>query len=1340
MVAGRPALPTGVVTFLLTDIEGSTALWDRHPDGMRRAVEQHDALFEQLVDTAGGTLLKARGEGDSTFSVFQRPTGAVSAALEVRRAIAAADWPDGCRPDVRFAVHLGEVSEREGDYYGSAVNRAGRLRSLAVGGQILVSQAVTELVADHLPPHASLVDLGEQELRGLSRPERIWALVDGSRPVREALGGLCPYKGLLAFQPEDDDVYFGRDDLIAAVLARLVESRLLVVVGASGSGKSSLVRAGVVGALHRGALPGSAAWRVDIVTPGESPLARLGGSLDGGGRVLVIDQMEELFTLCRDAEERERFVAAVLGGVDREEGRLLVVAALRADFYGHCASVAGFAPVLSDATLLLGPMDDDALAQAIEGPAEVAGLRLEPGLVEVVLRDLAREPGSLPLLSHALLETWRRRSGRTLTVAGYEDSGGVRGAIARTAETVWNDELTPSQRPVVRRTFLRLTELGEGTEDTRRRVSRTELVSGADVEATDDVVAALADARLVTVDDGTVEVAHEALIREWPRLRRWLDEDRDALRIHRHLTHAAADWNGLGRDAAELYRGPRLAAVREWLAREDDAALNDLEADFLRASSALEDEQRRAAEERYRARERANRRLRRMLVGTAIALVVAIVAVIVAAGQRERADDQARSARAATVSAEVDRIVAEVPTLVGRDRTLAALLAAEAVRLRPDPATRGALLETLIAAPGWRGTRYGGQEGYAWAAPFPDRRRAAIAGREGVDVWDLATGRRTAGVSVPGAAGVAVRPDGGQVAVGNGDGRVTFLDPDRLEPGGQALDVGQRVADLAYRPDGSVVAVAVGRVEGTDPVNPGSTPRLWDVASGRPVGAPLDGHSGTSNTVAFSPAGGLVATGGNDGLVVLHDAGTGALVATLPALDGPIYGLAFSPDGGLLVATGVHGTGRVFDVATRRPRGAPLTGMGELPGAAFAADGRRFVTTGETTQLWDAGTVQRVGDGIDAQHGPPKALFDASGRLVLTGFDGTVTSWEPDGVPTIARAVPGVPPGGGTFSPDGSLLAVPGHDDTVVLLRTEGVEVVATLSAGPPGQRPLVLGATAAAFSSDGRTVAVGHRTGAVQTYDTATGRARDAPLDSGLPGGVASLTFTPDDRRIVATSTAEADNGVRILDPAERTVEAIEPPFPYALSASFSPDGGQLVLTSGAGGAAAYPVTRGSTIGKGERLEELGAQAETAAFSPDGALLAIGTQNGKVQLYDRKTLRPRGGPVAVSNGILATLAFDGDGGLLAVQDDSLAIHLVDVEAGAPIGEPFAGNAGGFGVVDFSPDGRTMVAPGPAGTTIWDLDPAGWRRAACDLAGRDLSGAEWDRYLGATDEDRRPCN
>ena len=355
----------------------------------------------------------------------------------------------------------------------------------------------------------------------------------------------------------------------------------MAVVGASGSGKSSLVRAGLIPAFRR-VRQGSVA----VMTPGSDPEAELGRSV--GRRppsLLVVDQFEEAFTLCPDEAGRGRFFDALIDLY--EAGATSIVVALRADFYGRCAEHPRLAAALSAHQCLLGPMQTDELRRAIEGPAGGAGLRLETGLSDAMLADVEGEPGALPLLSHALYESWARRDGRVLTRAGYVAAGGVRGAIAHTAEEVFLG-CSRQEQVLMRRMFFQLTELGETTEDTRRRVPLTELIpEGEGGEEATAVLERLAGSRLLVVGDDSAEIAHEALIREWPRLRGWLAENREELRARRRLTTAARAWEEAGRDEADLYRGPRLAAAIEPAGEERQ--LSRVEREFLEASRDAQD-------------------------------------------------------------------------------------------------------------------------------------------------------------------------------------------------------------------------------------------------------------------------------------------------------------------------------------------------------------------------------------------------------------------------------------------------------------------------------------------------------------------------------------------------------------------------------------------------------------------------------------------------------------------------------------------------------------------------------------------------------------------------------
>jgi len=467
----------------------------------------------------------------------------------------------------------------------------------------------------------------------------------GLDPTADPAPGEPPYQGLEYYGVADAPRFFGRERLTAELTAYLRHHHFLAVIGASGSGKSSLVRAGLVPALQRnepltdGLLPpvGSSRWPVHIITPKAHPLEQLAATLTHGSEsvtaqatlmddlakdtrslhlyatrlasaaganrlLLVVDQFEEIFTLCREPAERKNFINNLLVAAVND-GSTTVVITLRADFYHRCADFAGLRQALEHYQKYIGPMSADELHRAIEAPARLGRWELEPGLIDLLLTDVVAQPGALPLLSHALLETWRRRRGRILTLAGYAASGRVQGAIAQTAEAVLNGALTPNQRLIARTIFVRLTELGEGVQDTRRRVGLSELLpEGEGAEAVQIVLNALAHARLITTDqDPTtgqeeVEVAHEALIREWATLRDWLQDDREGLRIHRHLTEAAGAWLTLNQDPGELYRGTRLDQASAW-AQTHTADLNEQEQTFLDASLA---ERQRTTDDRLR--------------------------------------------------------------------------------------------------------------------------------------------------------------------------------------------------------------------------------------------------------------------------------------------------------------------------------------------------------------------------------------------------------------------------------------------------------------------------------------------------------------------------------------------------------------------------------------------------------------------------------------------------------------------------------------------------------------------------------------------------------------------
>ncbi len=538
--------------------------------------------------------------------------------------------------------------------------------------------------------------------------------------------GDAPYVGLAAYQVADADLFFGREADVDRLLALVRERPFVGVFGASGAGKSSLLRAGL-----------AARWGEHvIITPGQDPITELAVALAGDrsavdvraelaadpehlrvllrrtadGLLLVVDQFEEVFTLCREADRRWLVRALTHGAAAAR-----VVIGVRADFYGHCARHPELLDALHRSQSLVGPMGTEQLRRAVVEPAARRGVSLENALVARLIADVAGRPGVLPLVSHVLVETWRRRRGAVLTLAGYEDAGGVEHALARTADQVY-DALSEQEKQDAREVFLRLVALGDGTEDTRRRVVRTELDAG------DALLDRLASARLVVLDRDVVELTHEALLRAWPRLVGWIEEDRDSLRAHRRLTSAAEAWRAHDRDPDALYRGVHLDRARHLAPR-----LNEAEREFVDAGEAAE-------RDREALRRRGVRRLRRLVV-CLVVLVLLLAGTATYAVTAERAAtrerNQALSLRAADTAL----------SLLARPRDAAALALA-AYRVAPTGRARDAL---LLARAAGTATTLG--EGYArvpgsvvvttefdaasqvsnyrlWVGEGPDRRRA----------------------------------------------------------------------------------------------------------------------------------------------------------------------------------------------------------------------------------------------------------------------------------------------------------------------------------------------------------------------------------------------------------------------------------------------------------------------------------------------------------------------------------------------------------------------------------------------------------------------------------------
>src|SRR2546426_6971577 len=616
---------------------------------------------------------------------------------------------------------------------------------------------------------------------------------------------VCPFKGLAFFDVGDADYFYGREQIVADLVSRLAGGPFVGIVGPSGGGKSSILRAGLVSALAKGALPGSAGGRGLPVGPGEHPwaeLARVLGTASLGGAVaslqpgeriaLVVDQLEELFTACQDGGERTVFLDALVQTALDSDRRAVVVVALRADFYGRCGEYPRFRELLSANHVLIGPMEPGDLVRAIELPANRADLEIDRPLVEALVRDVAGEPGGLPLLSTALLELWRRRDGRRLSYETYRSSGGVRGAVARLAEEAYA-RLDAQEQDTARAIMLRLCS-GEAATVVRRRVPLAELDADHD-ERVAQVLAILTDARLLTTSDGTVEVAHEALLREWPRLQSWLEEDLEGRRMHLHLAAASREWEARGRDPAELYRGARLSAALDLTARHA-TQLSGLEREFVAASRAESGRQ--------------LRRLRILLAGVAVLLAAAVAAGIGALVLRQRAQDTARVEKSRALAT-----VSQAQLSVDPERSI--LLAVAAVRVAPTPDAVFALRRALDDS--------------------PLQARMPSVGQQTVNFWGPS---------------ISYSPDGARLAEGSQDGYVRIFEA----PSGRLLrsiHIGGQAPIVQYSPDGSALAVGGSRGVRIVDASTGAT-RL--VAHIHPYGA--CGYVCDANQFAFGPDGSVV--------------------------------------------------------------------------------------------------------------------------------------------------------------------------------------------------------------------------------------------------------------------------------------------------------------------------------------------------------------------------------------------------------------------------------------------------------------------------------------------------
>jgi WD40 repeat protein len=1163
-----------------------------------------------------------------------------------------------------------------------------------------------------------------------------------------------PYRGLRAFDEHDAALFHGRDRFVAAVTDRLRRQRLVTVVGASGSGKSSLVRAGVVPAVRTDGLDGVVPY-VTVMIPGAEPVDHLlsalrhiavhdldpsavaemeptaivstvAGLLPEGPSIVVVDQFEELFVL-PSAEARQRFLQLLTALIDSDEVDIRVLATLRADFWDRPLRLDTVGQHLADGAVHLTTMGPDELESVIRKPAESVGCELEAGLVGRLIEDASRRPGALPLLQYTLTELYQHRSGTMLTNQGYDESGRLTGSIAAVAERI-HGRLTDGERSAVRHLFGRLAH-SDGSVETRRRIGLNQLRE-YDI---DDVVAELVQSRLLTFDadpisrEPTVEIAHEALLESWDRLREWLTDDRIHRQRRQDLEAAAHRWHSGGRIDADLLRGIRLASAIE-LTQAEPVELSNVENEFLDASRHRE--ALRQAEER-----RQIRRLRLALGTTVAVLAIALISGSLAAVQWRRASDASAVALSAQASAETRRMVADVASATESSSELGLLLAAEAHRREPGPITLGGLQRALLRTGPFLGLLGAGESyiGVEWA---PDGERVYGLRPTGLDMFTVADGSAQKLIDANATGGLAVSDDGRLVAAGTGFG-IHIVDISGRQPP-TVLPVDGDVAALDFDADSR--RLVSGDRDGWI--------QVWDLATGSAVAGPRHAHPeqhGSDlppelafpdaarheplslkvgvNDVRFTPDGSSIVTSGGR-FVRTFDATTlrsvGEVTLDRPAITGGERVPAIPTDIEFIDdTTAVVAAAQVVQlidlndgnvVHEYRPGSIP----GSLPDQ-FDLDlaGDRLVTTlrygelvvldarsGRVLSSFDSGSEGRPTSGLDIAVSPDdrRAAVAAGGGVQLVSLDGSSL---------ISRTTP---------RPDwGRLVQVDDTGERLVWATFDRTPRFESFASAKPGSNTyidvpiddLFFGS----FNTFGAPVVLQRAPGGLSILhelDSETLRPTGRHVG---PLGVWSGAVSPDGRWLAVGSNAPAPGAVMLVDRATFTTFdewRIPDSTEWGVQAlSWHPDGRRLAAVFARPDQESFTVVFDRTTGEvvSPRISQSGT-IEAVGFTPDGRLLLTSDLTGRVVVRNASTYQPTGIELSVgSSGVGSEYGhgfqFSDDGRYML--STIAEPHLLDTETWQTIGDPFPHETG---IRLGAPDGARYLPTADGDLTrIWEIDP-----------------------------------
>ena len=1072
---------------------------------------------------------------------------------------------------------------------------------------------------------SQMISFFEQETPVFKKKPLIPTLINTDIPVFDDVIPPNPYQGLAAFEEEDADFFFGQENFINKLVEVTQNQPLVGIIGPSGSGKSSVVFAGLIPKLRQ-----QGNWLIEVFRPGKEPFLALASALvrqlepEAGetqflresvglasdfqqGRItvqqvisrilernpgkqllLVADQLEELYTLCPVKEEQERFANELLAAITQEN--ITVVFTLRADFYGYVLSYRPFRDALQEYTpQLLSSMKREELQAAIELPAQKLEVQLEEQLTQRILDDVGQEPGNLPLLEFALTRLWEKQKNRELTHAAYQEIGGVKKAIANHAEQVYQ-KLSETEKQQAQRIFVQLVRPGEGTEDTRRVATRAEVG-----EENWNLVSYLAgyQARLVVTGrqetEDTVEVVHEALIREWLRLREWMSANRQFRTWQERLKVGLRDWKNHKYETGGLLRGTALSVAEDWLRQRADEMTQE-ERGFIEVS----------AKEQYRERQEREHRRRLTIIGlsgfSAIAMTLTGFALYqLQQAQRQQVEQLAATSKALLANQPVEALV----------NAIAAFGLGQSAFVQfpqfPNNSARESLLEAIAVNREFN--RLQQKSGVTCIAISPNGKLIVSGSQDGtLRLWEATTGQ-SVGKPLKGhesdITSVAFSPNGKLIVSGSEDRTLRLWDATG-QPIGKPLEGHEEsVSSVAFSSDSKRI------VSGSRD----KTVRLWDATTGQPIGKPLEGHEESVSSVAFSSDSKRIVSGSRDKTVRLWDATTGQPIGKpLEGHQRAVLSVAFSRDSKQIASGSDDNTVHLWNASTGQPIGQPLKGHEEtVLSVAFSRDGKQIVSGSldKTVRLWDVTTGQPIGKPLK---GHEEAVYSVAishdGKLIVSGsLDKTVRLWDttmgqPIGISQ--ESVSSV-----AFSPD-SKRVVSGDDNTVRLWDASTGQPI-----GQPlkGHQKAVL---SVAFSPDGKQIASGSGDKTVRLWDASTGQPIGQPL-RGHQGQVYSVAFSRDGKRIISGSS---DKTIRLWNAT--TGQSIGKPLSghegTIISVAFSPDGKWIVSGSMDKTIRIWDATTGQSIG--QPLHEHKEWVNSVAFSPDGKWIVSGSKDKTIRLW----------------------------------------------------------------------------------------------------------------------------